>query len=157
MSARLEFSCARPLHGVEVRLFGDGAFSAGITAVEISGELADSSKGFKSLSLSELPDPRVKQSVRKGRNLYEGYQRGIGLAFSNLGARIAVDPDFYRARALAGSRTIIGEASLANIFLLLKFFLPRLAVGHIVEFGPTRGAQPFSWLRWPRDFCLASK
>ena len=40
MSARLEFSCARPLHGVEVRLSGDGKFSAGITAVEISGELS---------------------------------------------------------------------------------------------------------------------
>ena len=139
MSARLEFSCARPLHGVEVRLSGDGTFSAGITAVEISGELSDSSTEFKSLSISELPDPRVKQSVRKGRNLYEGYQRGIGLAFSNLGARIAVDPDFYRARALAGSRTIIGETSLANIFLLLKFFLPRLPVGHIVEFGSYKG------------------
>ena len=139
MSARLEFSCPRPLHGVEVRLFGDGIFSAGITAVEINGEITDSTAEFQSLSISDLPDPRVEQSIRKGRNLYEGYQRGIGLQFSNLGARIAVDPDFFRARALAGSRTIIGDASLANIFLLLKFFLPRLPVGNIVEFGSYKG------------------
>lgn len=139
MSARLEFSCPRPLHGVEVRLFGDGIFSAGITAVEINGEITNSTAEFQSLSISDLPDPRVEQSIRKGRNLYEGYQRGIGLQFSNLGARIAVDPDFFRARALAGSRTIIGDASLANIFLLLKFFLPRLPVGNIVEFGSYKG------------------
>jgi hypothetical protein len=139
MSARLEFSCPRPLHGVEVRLFADGLFSAGITAVEINGEIADSTAEFQSLRISDLPDPGVEQSIRKGRNLYEGYQRGIGLQFSNLGARIAVDPDFCRARALAGGRTIIGDASLANIFLLLKFFLPRLPVGNIVEFGSYKG------------------
>jgi hypothetical protein len=94
MSARLEFSCPRPLHGVEVRLFADGLFSAGITAVEINGEIADSTAEFQSLRISDLPDPGVEQSIRKGRNLYEGYQRGIGLQFSNLGARIAVDPIF---------------------------------------------------------------
>jgi hypothetical protein len=139
MSARLEFSCPRPSRSVEVRLFGDGTFSAGITAVEINGEIDDSTAEFQSLRLCDLPDPRVEQSIRKGRNLYEGYQRGIGLQFSNLGARIAVDPDFCRARALAGGRTIIGDASLANIFLLLKFFLPRLPVGNIVEFGSYKG------------------
>lgn len=139
MSARLEFSCPRPSRSVEVRLFGDGTFSAGITAVEINGEIDDSTAEFQSLRLCDLPDPRVEQSIRKGRNLYEGYQRGIGLQLCDLGARIAVDPDFYRARALAAGRTIIGDASLWNIFLLLKFFLPRLPVGNIVEFGSYRG------------------
>jgi hypothetical protein len=146
-SARLAFSCARPLHAVEVRLLVDGKFSAGISSVEIGGELAksevdesaQSSSSLLSVIISDLPEPSVENYVRKGRNLYEGYQRGIGLAFSDLGGRIAADPDFHRARALAGARTIVGEANLANIFLLIKFFLPRLPFGHIVEFGSYKG------------------
>jgi hypothetical protein len=139
MSAKLEFSCPRPLQGMEVRLLVDGNFSAGIASVEISGELAEATSELLSVTISDLPEPSVENSVRKGRNLYEGYQRGIGLAFSNLGARIAADPDFGRARTLAGSRTIVGDANLANIYLLIKFFLPRLPFGRIVEFGSYKG------------------
>jgi SAM-dependent methyltransferase len=139
MSAKLEFLCARPLQGVEVRLLVDGSFSAGIASVDISGELAASTSESLSVSISDLPEPSVENSARKGRNLYEGYRRGIGLAFSNLGGRIAADPDFSQARALAGSRTLVVEANLANIFLLIKFFLPRLPFGHIVEFGSYKG------------------
>jgi hypothetical protein len=47
MSARLEFSCPRPSHGVEVRLLVDGRFSASIVSVEISGELAKTSSEFE--------------------------------------------------------------------------------------------------------------
>jgi hypothetical protein len=139
MTAKLEFSCHRPLQGVEVRLLVDGAFSAGIASVEINGELAEAGSESQSLIISDLPKPSVEDSVRKGRNLYEGYQRGIGLAFSNLGARIAADPDFHHARALAGSRTIVDDARLCNIFLLIKFFLPRLPFGHLIEFGSYKG------------------
>ena len=119
MIARLDFSSPRPLRHVEARLLVNGEFSAGIVSVEIDGELAEASESL-SVSISDLPKPSVENSVRKGRNLYEGYQRGIGLAFSNLGERIAADPDFGRARALAGSRTIVGDGNLANIFLLVK-------------------------------------
>jgi predicted O-methyltransferase YrrM len=139
MSARLDFSSPRPLRGVEVRLLVDGEFSAGIVSVEIRGEPAESTSELLTVSMSDLPKPSVENRVRKGRNLYEGYQRGIGLAFSNLGERIAADPDFHQARALAGSRTIVGGGNLANIFLLIKLFLPRLPFGHIVEFGSYKG------------------
>jgi len=139
MNARLEFPCSRRLLAVEVRLWVDGGFSGGIASLEISGELGESTCELPSLSMSDLPAPNVEDSIRKGRNLYEGYQRGVGLAFANLGARIAVDPDFYRARALAGNRTIVGDVNLWNIFLLIKFFLPRLPFGHIVEFGSYKG------------------
>jgi hypothetical protein len=47
MSARLDFSCPRPLHGVEVRLLVDGGFSAGIQSVEINGELAKPASEFE--------------------------------------------------------------------------------------------------------------
>ncbi|MBV9199566.1 MAG: class I SAM-dependent methyltransferase [Alphaproteobacteria bacterium] len=149
MSARLEFCCAHLSAGLEVRLLVHGRFSGGIASVEIRGKLAklqsseDSSAEVKpespSVTFADFPEPGVENTVRKGRNLYQGYQRGIGLGFSGLGARIALDPDFRRARALAGSRTIVGDANLANIFLLIKFFLPRLPFGHIVEFGSYKG------------------
>jgi hypothetical protein len=47
MNARLEFSCRHALYGIEVRLLVDGGFSAAISAVEISGELADFRSEFK--------------------------------------------------------------------------------------------------------------
>jgi hypothetical protein len=139
MSAKLEFSCPHPLQGVEVRLLVDGNFSASIASVEIRGELAEPAPELLSVSLSDLPEPSVEIYVRKGRSLYDGYQRGIGVAFSNLRTRIAADPDFDHARVLAGSRTIVDDAKLTNIFLLIKFFLPRLPFGHIVEFGSYKG------------------
>jgi hypothetical protein len=134
MSARLDFVCSRPLRAVEVRMAVKGGFSGRIVAVEISGE-----PQWQPVGIADLPQPNIENAMRRGRNLYEGYQRGIGLGFANLGSRIAMDPDFHRARSLAGSRTIIGDSSLANIFLLIKFFLPRLAFGHIVEFGSYKG------------------
>ena len=149
MTARLGFSCVGPTAAVEVRLLVHEQFSAGIASVEVGGKLAkfktaeaayaEPASKMPSVTISDLPEPSVENTVRKGRNLYEGYQRGIGLGFSNLGARIAGDPDFRQARALAGGRTIVGEANLANIFLLMKFFLPRLPFGHIVEFGSYKG------------------
>jgi len=40
---------------------------------------------------------------------------------------------------LAGNRTILGDAVLGNIFLIIKFYLPRLARANIVEFGSYMG------------------
>jgi hypothetical protein len=94
MSAKLEFSSSRPLQGVEVRLLVFGNFSAGIGSVEINGDLAKFQSESQSLMISDLPEPSVENIVHKGRNLYEGYQRGIGLAFSDLGTRITSGPRF---------------------------------------------------------------
>jgi hypothetical protein len=152
MSAKLGFSCTGSLQGVEVRLVVDGSFSAGIISVELSGELAQSTPELLGVSISDLPEPSIENCVRKGRNLYDGYQRGIGLAFSNLGPRIAADPDFEHARALAGSRTIVDNTKLANIFLLIKFFLPRLPFGHIVEFGSYKGGSAIFMAALARKF-----
>jgi len=139
MRARLEFLCPRPSPAVEVRLLVEGRFSAGIIAVEINGELDGSTSRWQPVSLADLPQLSVEDTIRQGRNLYEGYRRGYGFGFADLGARIAKDPDFYRARSLAGRRTIVGDANLANLFLLIKFALPRLEFGHIVEFGSYKG------------------
>jgi predicted O-methyltransferase YrrM len=135
MAARIGFTC-RPLSQVEVRLYAEGKFSAAIESVEIEGVTQD---GLRRVSISDLPEVGVENVIRKGRNLHDGYRRAIGLGNTDLGGRIAADPDFRRARELAGSRTIVGESNLANIFLLMKFYLPRLASGHIIEFGSYKG------------------
>jgi predicted O-methyltransferase YrrM len=137
MSARIRFSSARTLSLTEVRLFPEAEFSGGVESIEIEGEIAENL--LRRVSNSDLPEPGVENTIRKGRNLYEGYQRAIGLGNGDLGARIAADPDFRRARDFAGDRTIVGDINLANIFLLIKFYLQRLPFGHIIEFGSYRG------------------
>ncbi len=91
------------------------------------------------MNISELPPVPVENGLRRGRNPYDGYQRGIAIAFRNLGASVERDPDYRRARDLAGNRTIVNPANLWNIFLILKFYAPRLAPGHLVEFGSYKG------------------
>jgi SAM-dependent methyltransferase len=137
MSARLRFSTPTPLGGVEVRLLVDGELTVGIASLEIFGERLDGENW--TLESSDLPTPRVDNAIRHGRNLFEGYQRGLAVTTQDRRARIAWDPDFRRARELAGNRTIVSEAALWNIFLLMKFYVPKLSFGHVVEFGCYKG------------------
>jgi hypothetical protein len=137
MTARIAFSSATPLPRVEVILVVEDELKTDIAGVEIFGELVDPEKWR--LEITDLPTPRVENVVRKGRNLFEGYQRGLAIASPDQRARIASDPDFRRARELAGDRTIVGEANLGNIFLIMKFFATKLPAGHIVEFGSYKG------------------
>lgn len=91
------------------------------------------------MDIADLPTVAVENGIRSGRSLHDGYQRGIAIAFRNLGAKVEQDEDFRRARDLAGNRTIVNPANLWNIFLILKFYIPQLAAGHIVEFGSYKG------------------
>jgi len=77
----------------------------------------------------------MNQQPRNGRNPFEGYVRGCGLQFGNVSQLCTEDPDFQTAMRLAEGRTIVAPARLMNLFLVLKFFLPKIAPGHIVEFG----------------------
>jgi hypothetical protein len=71
MSARLDFSCPRPSHGVEVRLLTDGGFSAGILSVEINGELAEPATEFETQDeikkILRLLRPYAVEGFRKAR------------------------------------------------------------------------------------------
>ena len=91
------------------------------------------------MELSDLPPLDIPNVIRHGRNPYDGYQRGMGIAFYNIGGKIEQDPDFRRARDLAGARTLVNQANLHNIFMLIKFYLPRIEQGHIVEYGSYKG------------------
>jgi hypothetical protein len=71
MSAKLEFSSPRPLRGVEVRLLTDGAFSAGIVSVEISGELDKDTSEFETQdeikNTLRLLRPYAAEGITKAR------------------------------------------------------------------------------------------
>ena len=76
--------------------------------------------------------------MRAGRSVRDGYARGWGLEFGELAGKVAADPLYIKASALAHGRTLVTEARRMNLFLLLRFYLPQLAAGNIVEFGAYR-------------------
>ena len=83
-----------------------------------------------------LPEfPGVTRGVSRGRVVAEGYQRGWGLQYGDLRQKVLGDPLYQYAVDRAGGRLHnFSENNRMNIFLLLKFFLPRIPFGHIVEF-----------------------
>lgn len=78
-------------------------------------------------------------SIRNGRNVYDGHVRGVGLQFGELRKKVGADPLYQEALRLASGRTIQTEENRMNIFLLLKFFLGGLRPGAIVEYGSYKG------------------
>jgi len=134
--AVIDFCCFETFTDIEVRLRSEGGFTGTIEGLEIFGELADPSPRVESTDLPAVPVERI---MSRGRSPYDGYQRGVGLQFSDLPKKIIGDPDFKEARELAGRRTILGELVLCNLFLLVKFYLPHLPAGQIVEFGSYMG------------------
>jgi SAM-dependent methyltransferase len=81
----------------------------------------------------------IPDGIRRGRNVRDGYSRGWGLQIGGLRAKIAADPLYQEALALAAGRTMLSEENRMNIFLLLRFFVDRLPMGHIVEYGSFKG------------------
>lgn len=81
--------------------------------------------------------------IRNGRRVYEGYQRGWGLEFGGLQEKIVHDPDYKAALRYAVGRSVLRADRLMNLFMLIKFYLPALPPGHIIEFGACRGGSAF--------------
>jgi predicted O-methyltransferase YrrM len=78
-------------------------------------------------------------AIVKGRNPLDGYSRGWGLQFGDLAKKILADPIYRDAIKLAEGRTIQAELCRMNLFLIVRFYLSRLASGDIIEFGSYRG------------------
>lgn len=89
---------------------------------------------FHANGIAAMPDGMVH-----GRSAKEGYIRACGLQLGNVIELCCADPLFGRAYELARGRTVVTDERLVNLFMLIKFFLPRLPFGHIVEFGSFRG------------------
>jgi predicted O-methyltransferase YrrM len=91
-------------------------------------------------SMNYLPElPGIPEGLRAGRSPRDGYARGWGLEFGGLADHVRKDPLYQEAFALVAGRSIVSEARRMNLFLLLRFYLPGLAPGHIIEFGAYKG------------------
>ncbi len=77
--------------------------------------------------------------LRKGRSPRDGYVRGWGLEYGGLTPAILADPLYQECLTLAEGRTIQAQACRMNLYLLVRYYLPRLGSGAIVEFGSYRG------------------
>lgn len=80
-----------------------------------------------------------RREIRGGRCVSDGYERAISLQFGKLREVIRKDPAYIRAAQTAGVRGIVSEDNRMNVFLLIRYFLPRLQFGHVIEFGSYRG------------------
>ena len=86
-----------------------------------------------------LPKLTIPDVMRFGRNVHDGYQRGWGLEFGSLASSIDQDPLFREAVEAVGGRSVQDPFRQKNLFLLLKFYLPKISAGAIIEFGSFRG------------------
>jgi archaellum component FlaC len=77
--------------------------------------------------------------LRKGRSPRDGYARGWGLEFGGLTPLVLADPLYQECFGLAEGRTIQTSPCRLNLYLLVRYYLPRLGPGAIVEFGSYRG------------------
>jgi hypothetical protein len=81
----------------------------------------------------------MANEAHNGRNVRDGYIRGCGIQFGNVGSLCEADPLFMRAYGVWRGRSAVTHYNLFNLYLLLRFFLPHLPQGHIAEFGTARG------------------
>ena len=86
-----------------------------------------------------LPGAKELNALVKGRNPHEGYSRGWGLQFGELVEKVRSDPIYQYGMQLARGRTIQAEQCRMNLYLILRFYLPKLGEGDIIEFGAYRG------------------
>src|SRR4051794_39651977 len=82
--------------------------------------------------------PEAADCFRGGRSIRDGYFRGWGLQFGDLKDSIVADADWRHALRFAEGRVANSTERLMNLFLLIKFYLPHLPFGHIVELGSLR-------------------
>jgi len=138
MSASLKFSGSDVMRRTEIRLLCGSEFVGAVQSVEICGEFTPCGEadGF---TIADLPPADIRNEVSRGRNPYDGYQRGLGLAIPEVADKLKMDLELQDALQLSDGRTIVTENNLMNIFMLLKLFAPRLPFGNIVEFGSFRG------------------
>ena len=67
-----------------------------------------------------------ENEIRNGRSAWDSYARGWGIEFGGLREDVLADPVYREAYALASGRTIQAENCRINIFLIIKYFLPKL-------------------------------
>jgi hypothetical protein len=98
----------------------------------------------------------VTNEWRKGRNLYDGYARGLTLWGNAEGTKNCyTEEHFEKAIKFANRRSLLGAHNFANFLLVMKFYLPQLVAARpcaIVEFGVARGGSLLFLASLARDF-----
>jgi len=78
--------------------------------------------------------------VDKGRAIRLGHLRGWGLEYGSLVQEIRGQKEYNEAFALANScESKLKPSKLMNLYLLIRFGLPEIEAGDIIEFGSFRG------------------
>lgn len=94
---------------------------------------------------TDLMDKIGNLSVRpwqidRGRAIQLGHLRGWGLEYGSLAEQIGAQRDFQDAMALATTRgSLLTPGKLMNLYLIIKYGLPQLEAGDILEFGSYKG------------------
>ncbi len=94
--------------------------------------------GQRAASANTFPPLTVDPGIVGGRCPLHGYQRGWGLQFGTLGNTIRRDR-LYRCARAAGRGSLLTEACLQNLFLVITQFFEGLPDHNIIEFGSYRG------------------
>ena len=81
----------------------------------------------------------LDKSFRKGRNPFDGLVRGYGIDKANVEELCDADQDFNEAVNISWQRTYLHKSNYMNLYLLLRFYLPNINFGHILEFGSYKG------------------
>lgn len=76
---------------------------------------------------------------RGGRSPRDGYDRGSGLKYRGLDLKISAQADYREALSLSAGRSIVRPDRLMNLYLLIRYYLPKIQPGHIIEYGTFRG------------------
>ena len=94
--------------------------------------------GAEPPQIAFMPVPMADE-IKGGRSLHDGYQRGCGLAHSNMPAAIEADSLYRAAVEASGGWSIMVGMKRMDLFLILTRFLGRLDNQNVIEFGSYRG------------------
>jgi hypothetical protein len=81
----------------------------------------------------------MADEITGGRSLHDGYQRGCGLAHTDMPHAIEADPLYRAAVEASGGWSIMVGTKRMDLFLILTRFLGRLTHHDVIEFGSYRG------------------
>lgn len=108
------------------------------------------------LEIEKLSHPPYE--IDRGRAIRLGHLRGWGLEYGGLVECISGEPGYADALALAHERgSLLVPAKLMNLYLLLRFALPALDHGDIVEFGSYKGGSAIFMASLLREFGSKAK
>ena len=84
---------------------------------------------------------KLSKSFRKGRNPYDGFVRGYGIQCANVEDLCDADSVFNLAAktSLEKTKFQLSKVNLMNLYMLLRFFLPKIPYGNIIECGSYQG------------------